>query len=537
MYMINKQHAVQLRRTENCWQSVPKKKPASEQFNHDKTNVGNCTGLSNLLQARLEHLSGVDFSGVRVHRNSAEPSKLNALAYTQGKDIHVGPGQEKHLPHEAWHVAQQLQGRVNPTIRTKGLLINDDKSLEREADFMGAKSARAEPARPLLGDTVNSFQKPTRWASSLKSHPKALHQKSNHVIQRKPNPNTTLVKEDPVQSLGEILWRDFPAGVNLIFYDDTDAELIRRAKEVATREKAIAANKQNFSASDLEFGLAFPDSKFDIKTAIPKLTSELRKATDKAGKPADVTPLPGTGPAQVRKLTVFAHGSNTWCGISNGLTTGKAAVLIKKIAPSLTTDVNLVIYACSVGRGTDEDESWRRGTMQSGGSGSLASSIRDALIEENKLQSSVWGHTTVGHTTTNWALRVFEASLGEGSAGVSFAGERVFGVVENIIAEMEIEQAIANIGYSIPADKQADVEKAVQVSISKAFYDCYRKANKNETYDGVNLAEQAPTHPMQVANVIHDYWRNTFWPERRLKIANQLVKKFTLPKTKTSVEH
>ncbi|MGH8594092.1 MAG: hypothetical protein ACREV3_09610 [Gammaproteobacteria bacterium] len=26
--------------------------------------------------------------------------RLHALAYTQGTDIHVGPGPEQHLPHE-----------------------------------------------------------------------------------------------------------------------------------------------------------------------------------------------------------------------------------------------------------------------------------------------------------------------------------------------------------------------------------------------------------------------------------------------------
>ena len=41
---------------------------------------------------------------VRVHYNSATPAKLNALAHTRGNDIHLAPGQESHLAHEAWHV-------------------------------------------------------------------------------------------------------------------------------------------------------------------------------------------------------------------------------------------------------------------------------------------------------------------------------------------------------------------------------------------------------------------------------------------------
>ena len=33
----------------------------------------------------------------------------------EGQDIHIGPGQEQHLPHEAWHVVQQKRNRVKPT--------------------------------------------------------------------------------------------------------------------------------------------------------------------------------------------------------------------------------------------------------------------------------------------------------------------------------------------------------------------------------------------------------------------------------------
>jgi hypothetical protein len=66
---------------------------------------------------------------------------LNAHAYAQGSEIHVAPGQERHLPHEAWHVVQQAQGRVKPTMQMKaGVPVNDDAGLESEADVMGAKA-------------------------------------------------------------------------------------------------------------------------------------------------------------------------------------------------------------------------------------------------------------------------------------------------------------------------------------------------------------------------------------------------------------
>ena len=78
---------------------------------------------------------------VKVHYNSDKPAQLQAHAYAQGTDIHVASGQEKHLPHEAWHVVQQKQGRVKPTIQMKNKVnVNDDAALEKEADVMGAKS-------------------------------------------------------------------------------------------------------------------------------------------------------------------------------------------------------------------------------------------------------------------------------------------------------------------------------------------------------------------------------------------------------------
>jgi hypothetical protein len=100
----------------------------------------NKTGLPDNLKAGIEALSGYAMDDVKVHYNSAKPAQLQALAYTQGTDIHVAPGQERYLPHEAWHVVQQKQGRVQPTMQMKGLEINNNEGLEKEAEVMGRKT-------------------------------------------------------------------------------------------------------------------------------------------------------------------------------------------------------------------------------------------------------------------------------------------------------------------------------------------------------------------------------------------------------------
>jgi hypothetical protein len=89
-------------------------------------------------------------SGVRVHYNSPAPATLGALAYAQGNTIHLGRGQEKHLPHEGWHVVQQMQGRVRPTVQYKRVAMNTDNALEKEADVMGEKALRGSIGRASL---------------------------------------------------------------------------------------------------------------------------------------------------------------------------------------------------------------------------------------------------------------------------------------------------------------------------------------------------------------------------------------------------
>ena len=114
---------------------------ASKESQPVKTNN---TGLPDKLKSGIESLSGYSMDAVNVHYNSAKPAQLQAHAYAQGTDIHLASGQEQHLPHEAWHVVQQMQGRVQPTTQLKAVNINDDTALEKEADVMGQRALTHE---------------------------------------------------------------------------------------------------------------------------------------------------------------------------------------------------------------------------------------------------------------------------------------------------------------------------------------------------------------------------------------------------------
>lgn len=135
-------------------QAMPDNYSAQQHYPIQKKE--NNTGLPDNLKLGIENLSGYSMDDVKVHYNSDKPAQLQAHAYAQGTDIHLAQGQKKHLPHEAWHVVQQKQGRV-PTMQMKGTMnINDDAELEKEADVMGAKAfqlRRIEPTKLQSGNT------------------------------------------------------------------------------------------------------------------------------------------------------------------------------------------------------------------------------------------------------------------------------------------------------------------------------------------------------------------------------------------------
>ena len=113
--------------------------------NKNSKKIKNKTGLPANLKAGVENLSRLSMDDVKVHYNSDKPSQLNAEAYAQATAIYIVPGQQKHLPHEAWHVVEQKQGRVKTTMQMKGgININEDAAPEDEADIMGAKASKAD---------------------------------------------------------------------------------------------------------------------------------------------------------------------------------------------------------------------------------------------------------------------------------------------------------------------------------------------------------------------------------------------------------
>jgi hypothetical protein len=166
-FVDNRPEAVAQRKLEKMANNSPQARQAeqlqamadnySAQHQNAIQKKENNTGLPDNLKSGIENLSGYSMDDVKVHYNSDKPAQLQAHAYAQGTDIHLASGQEKHLPHEAWHAVQQKQGRVKPTMQMKGKVnVNDDAGLEKEADVMGLNAMKSNPTIEFLPTTNTS---------------------------------------------------------------------------------------------------------------------------------------------------------------------------------------------------------------------------------------------------------------------------------------------------------------------------------------------------------------------------------------------
>lgn len=120
----------------------------------EKKSEKNKTGIPDGMKSRFERSSGLSLGDVRVHYNSEKPAQLRAHAYTQGSEVYVAPGQEKHLPHELGHVVQQKSDMVRPTGEIGGVPLNTDEALESGADRIAEKAENTAPVQAKFKDGV-----------------------------------------------------------------------------------------------------------------------------------------------------------------------------------------------------------------------------------------------------------------------------------------------------------------------------------------------------------------------------------------------
>jgi len=430
------------------------------------------TSFSKAQSSQHQHL----FDGVRIHTDehaATAAESLHARAFAVRRDIVFGKGQ--YAPH---------------TNEGQRLLAHEFTHVAQQANFV----------RPTIQCDPDDKKDPAKDAETV---------------------------------LGEKLWAQFPNGITVGFYDAGLDEANRRAADWAKEHNAVGLKGTKIAANEVVFGKAIPDT-LKVSNTLNALAKVLEAAIAKVPSPAGTAPAAGTGPTKVSVLGIFSHGTSDWCGIGGGLTSSNAATVIKSIAPVVTPNVKVLLYSCSGARGPDEEEEWVKGTLQGGGAGSVASKVRDALIEEGKSEGEVWGHTTVGHVTENFALRFFTAASGKGAEGRAFTEFYIWSVFERVNFLFQLQRLVEDKGFVVDDKSSKTFFSKASNSTNQLMYGCYAKANKDLTYNGQNLATMAPLHPREVAKVVKDLWEKEYWTtDKKDKLADKLIKDAKLKKATT----
>ncbi len=113
---------------------------------------------------QLEAQFGADFSNVKIYEGSGEAESLQAKAFARGNEIHFASGMydpnsksgQELLGHEAAHVVQQRQGRVQADAQRKGVKTNENSGLESEADQAGQEFAEGKQVQMATDGTAGS---------------------------------------------------------------------------------------------------------------------------------------------------------------------------------------------------------------------------------------------------------------------------------------------------------------------------------------------------------------------------------------------
>ena len=266
----------------------------------------NNTGLPDNLKSGIENLSGHAMDDVKVHYNSDKPAQLNAHAYAQGSEIHLASGQEKHLPHEAWHVVQQKQGRVKPTMQMKGKVnVNDNAELEKEADVMGAKTYQFI-SKPLEDIAQNKQQMPTSYSPEmqLKAHQEILtnNPEAEQVIQAK----SSNVSVPVIQRLG--------TNVDMVAEDDRHFETPSGKTRLRVNPDADAYLEGQFEKgsaakhADASLGDKFAHAMEHVHKGIPYNRQGKIDALNEHRQP-----VAGDKVRRERGLGVMLHGNAATC--------------------------------------------------------------------------------------------------------------------------------------------------------------------------------------------------------------------------------
>lgn len=245
------------------------------------------TGIPMQMKLEAEAKTGKSYDNVRVTYGSDEPGRYGAVGMTRlgpgGPEIHLARGAEGELRHELVHVNQQLSGVVRATGRVGGAAVNDDRSLERDADMGRFVAYRTEIPAP-----NGLLQRKLDVGVSLRHREDGGKQPgANYVVDtiklsgrsstglEKGSQGDHTIADALVKKYQKIMVRGLPLPNAKVFYRNLFAEIILQNSRMPDNADDVSKSRVQTSNAQANEGQSLIEAA--LKEDVPKTVTEHRK--------------------------------------------------------------------------------------------------------------------------------------------------------------------------------------------------------------------------------------------------------------------
>jgi hypothetical protein len=338
----------------------------------------------------------------------------------------------------------------------------------------------------------------------------------------------------------------FPHGVTIAIYPNFDAgvsgkaEFKRAADEFAKNQQAVG-----LSGSAVALGVACPIKEVgDVIEVVQSIhrgllqkwtASQPASAGGGAGAAGDTTQAAAPPDyTKVLNLALFCHGETWGVGLNakndfsggglhnkttHGVNPANVEAFVRGLSDAVVKGVRVELFACSTGRDDNRTEysEWiahKQGDKAGGDS--FASSMSQALGPD----ATVSAHTTVGHTTENYAARVYGAEAGGGTEGITLFDS----MYPESYVQSELVRLFSDLSDEDRASRHDSLREQMYVHFKDAILGDHKRADKDKRYP-VPMGQESFTNPSNARALLNTDWQTNWIPKHLAEVKPPPAKK------------
>jgi hypothetical protein len=338
----------------------------------------------------------------------------------------------------------------------------------------------------------------------------------------------------------------FPHGVTIAIYPNFDAgvsgkaEFKRAADEFAKNQQAVG-----LSGSAVALGVACPIKEvgdvIEVVQSIHRGLLQKWTASQPPGAGGNAGAAEGATQAatppdytKVLNLALFCHGESWGMGLNakndfsggglhnkttHGVNPSNVEAFVRGLSDAVVKGVRVELFACSTGHDetrSDYDEWTNHKQGDKAGGDSFASSMAQALGPD----ATVSAHTTVGHTTENYAARVYGAEAGGGMEGITLFDS----MYPESYVQSELVRLFSDLSDEDRTSRHDSLREQMYAHFKDAILGDHKRADKDKRYP-VPMGQEAFVNPNHARALLDADWKTNWIPKHLAEVKPPPAKK------------